>query len=88
MRPIDADALMQSINSDTMVSAVLEEVIDEQPTIEAVPVVHGRWKNIMGRPLECSVCGIITNPINDIPWANRSFNYCPHCGAKMDEVSE
>ena len=41
------------------------------------PVVHGRWKRY-GRNLgECSNCGEIVN---------IRYNYCPNCGAKMDEV--
>lgn len=44
---------------------------------------HGRWIEVsdglgyIGEPCEsCSVCGMQT----DYP-----SNYCPHCGAKMDE---
>ena len=53
---------------------------------DAVPVVHGHWKNV---PLwagtdkrilfRCSEC---MGP----SWTEPA--YCPHCGAKMDEVSE
>lgn len=44
---------------------------------DVAPVVHGRWKRY-GRNLgECSNCGEIVN---------IRYNYCPNCGAKMDEV--
>lgn len=52
----------------------------EAPTVDAVPVVHGRWIKTVWRT-KCSVCGfsgsLFDDPINP-------FNYCPNCGAKMD----
>lgn len=53
-----------------------------EPTVDAVPVVHGRWivkehsAPYGGYHLfHCSKC--------DEPNA-RERNYCPNCGAKMD----
>lgn len=51
-------------------------------------VKHGHWDCNGFEPVRCSVCGITVDAINGIPWAIKSFNYCPHCGAKMDEVTE
>ena len=52
-----------------------------QPTVEAEPK-HGRWEHIpLGEGLDykCSVCGMeMVTPTN----------YCPNCGARMDEVEE
>lgn len=58
--------------------------IEEAPTIEAKPVVHGRWisKNPHGYEwiFVCSNCDYVDGyPFNERP------NYCPNCGAKMDE---
>lgn len=43
MRLIDADALKNDLTRfyDNVVTA--KQLIDEQPTVEAEPVVHGRW---------------------------------------------
>ena len=59
----------------------VEEWLKDQPTIDAVPVVHGRWKS-GGIINECQVCGEIysLNGGN----AHKPWNYCPNCGAKMD----
>lgn len=41
---------------------------------------HGRWihkDNFIGKYLMCSECSHVTG---------RKSNYCPNCGAKMDEV--
>lgn len=40
---------------------------------------HGRWINC-GWSIKCSICDY------DMPFSVR--NYCPNCGAKMDEVEE
>ena len=69
--------------SDTYDKAMIVDLVDEQPTIEAEPIRHGRWK---GKPIagystvKCSECGYVFME-NSGKW-----NYCPNCGAKMDEV--
>ena len=54
------------------------------PTIDAVPVVHGHWEESVYRGmLVCSKCRIYHIAKGD----EYDFTYCPHCGAKMDEVT-
>ena len=63
--------------------------ISSAPTIDAVPVVYGRWiKNNDSFQTDdyyccyfdynCSECGGIANDRYKLP------NYCPNCGAKMN----
>lgn len=83
---------------------VFEECIVDAPAIEAEPnsceywdsisngdiqsVKHGRWEmygaikqGTLVIPIyRCSECKEDTN--------NWFWHYCPHCGAKMDEVTE
>ena len=82
MRLIDADELIEDfrelnwLQGDT---AVIEDIINEQPTIEAVPVVHGEWVN--GK---CSICGacVPTDCLLDL--LDEEDNYfCYRCGADM-----
>ena len=77
-RLIDANALKTkkrySFEFHENVVAVAE--IDWMPTVDAVPVVHSRWKH-----------GVCENCRFD--WAEVSIfasvpNYCPNCGAVMD----
>ena len=55
------------------------------PAADVVPVVHGRWEydlptiNTYGQ-LRCSICNWWTLD----PSVDRSYSYCPNCGAKMD----
>ena len=56
-------------------SHLLRMAIGEQPTVDAVEVVHGRWESHTNASVECSVCdGVVL----------MRFKFCPHCGAKMD----
>ena len=60
------------------------KVLEDQPTVDAVEVVHGRWEpreDAIGF-VRCSVCHDC-NIYDDWP-DDKKWNYCPHCGAKMD----
>ena len=84
MRLIYADALMEKYHKTTVWDSWVE--INNAPTVDAVPVVHGRWErkqdiSTFGMLMfECSECkklsegGILDEP----------YNFCPNCGAKMD----
>ena len=90
-RLIDANALLEKAyltHPATMVNpyggdyVVSVEDIENAPTVDAVEVVHGRWinpyMNRYGHPCHCcSVCGFKAS--------YQDKNYCPNCGAKMDE---
>ena len=85
MRLIDADELKKEVGSYNPVKFTHEygyvirvEDIDHAPTID--PVKHGRWIEHGKDENRCSLCGWGV-------WVNTN-NYCPNCGAKMDEVSE
>ena len=61
--------------------------IDAQPTIDAVPVVHGKWIHLYKNNYRCSVCGawFIFEDENN-PYEEGRF--CPYCGARMGERRE
>ena len=88
MRLIDADqfiltlmdAVLSSVDEDTIL-----DLVDSIPTVDAVPVVHGRWEmRPTGRmtdtgPEYKAYCTVCNEP-------NKQYQppFCPHCGAKMD----
>lgn len=58
------------------------KAIDESDTIDAVPVVHGKWIfDAENYEWNCSECQ--DWPIDGSSDEDRT-NYCPNCGAKMD----
>lgn len=77
-RYIDADALIQLGLQDGAYEYVSVQEIADFPTADVVEVVHGEWKpnNLNGFKIyDCSNCGI---------HMETKWNYCPHCGARMD----
>lgn len=52
---------------------------------DVAPVKHGRWLTHSDRPdsLICSVCECGFDM-----WKHDQHNFCPNCGAKMDECNE
>ena len=61
--------------------------VENFPSADVAPVRHGRWieqeKYTFGTMYDCSICD------NRILDNGHSWNYCPNCGATMDEeVSE
>lgn len=87
MRLIDVDALGVGRCSRDVLPADycagwngLIRLLEKAPTVDAVPVVHGRWNNMDGYKTRkvCSECGW------DVPEYGKFYSYCPNCGAKMD----
>ena len=64
-------------------------VIKEQPTVEAVPVVYGEWKEATPKGVHswskgyarCSAC-------DETIWSGWEMNFCPNCGADMRKKVE
>lgn len=80
MRLIDANALVNQIQqerTDGMYTEEILEIIGNEPTIEAAPVVHGRWIKD-GEVVVCSECG------EEHAWDEYRSTYCEDCGARMD----
>ena len=90
MRLIDADNLFNNqilVVSNSASLEVIEKIMDiikEAPTIEAEPVRHGHWTLDRHEHGVCSVCHMTSVDII----GGEFHNYCPNCGAKMDEVKK
>lgn len=98
MRLINADALMEAMyhrafetDGDTMWQSgcwvryrAIEQVVKEQPSVEAEPVRHGHWiiypvSPFDGYDVKCSEC--------EMRGCAPYWDFCPNCGARMDEGS-
>lgn len=95
MRLIDADWMLEHKYKELCCYDTydLEEMLECVPTVDTER--HGHWEEELSsqhgstydgrtwtkyKKYRCSYCGI-TN-------GNRRPDYCPNCGAKMDEVTE
>ena len=83
-RLIDADAFLKrnEVYADCEFNHpkyqdTLREIVEAEPSVDAVEVVHGEWEKYLNEGLlwRCSICGSRIN----VP-----YHYCPNCGAKMD----
>lgn len=102
MRLIDADALDSKLDALAKRYAeqkrfeaakdysFIQTVLLSAPTIDAVPVVHGRWERTVDdyytglTIFKCSVCREewVFEDLFDADDLN--LHYCHNCGAKMD----
>lgn len=74
----------ESVDFQMAVIGVVND-LKKQPTVDAEPVRHGKWKPVSEdwrHQIEwwkCSECGFATY---------TDYTYCPQCGAKMDGEQE
>ena len=101
MRLIDADSIQGKLatlsfyTDGTFEGKIVEYVrglIDAQPTIDAVPVVHAHWvpqrpNNRTGKAYTfvCSNCKKFAIRSRQASIDELGYVFCPYCGAEMDE---
>lgn len=79
MRLIDADMINPSTifvignMSQFDFDNAVRSLIYNQPTVDAVPVVHGRWEHRKNGIAFCSEC--------ECDAVEDDTNFCPNCGA-------
>ena len=85
---IDREALLLRIdcygtNKFGMLDDDIRAFIKAQPAADVAPVRHGRWEEASdGDGIVCPFC---RTDFCTIIYDTEYFNYCPNCGAKMDE---
>ena len=60
----------------------LKQIFSNRRQFREKSVVHGHWEQVDDTKCRCSNCDIIAL-IGLYPHGDK--NYCPNCGAKMDE---
>nr|DAH09405.1 MAG TPA: Transcription initiation factor IIE, alpha FINGER, Transcription [Caudoviricetes sp.] len=66
---------------------LIHTAINNAPTVDVVPVMHGDWKGYFPH---CSICGeeALSRDNGTLHGAYFLTDYCPNCGAKMQEGVE
>lgn len=84
---IDREAALSIFEEKWESEKAMADAINEIPAADVAPVRHARWVLEYTTPYDdprwknralkrCSACG----------WTNACrYNFCPNCGAKMDE---
>lgn len=76
--------------SDAYDKACIIGVLEELPSAEVEPVKRGKWiydNQFHWYRASCSACGYMRS--TDIKADNwNGWNYCPNCGAKMENEDE
>ena len=60
----------------------LKQIFSDRRRVREKHVVHGRWKQVDETKCRCSRCD---NIALICLYPHGDMNYCPNCGAKMDE---
>lgn len=99
MRLIDADELIECIKDELydnasfwykLIADALIKCVQDQPKIDAEPVLRGRWITKDSQTAKCSCCGwwqqtkMYYFP-DDIPAFSKCYRFCTSCGAQMDD---
>ena len=66
-------------NLHSGIVSALQNIVDEIPVADVREVKHGEWKQNKGDSAQrfyCTIC---------FEYGNSNYQYCPWCGAKMDE---
>lgn len=89
MELIERALLLAKIDPDEYYhSNEIKSMLENIPTVDAVPVVHGKWIHPHWRNSDfcynCSACNG-ESMHKDYRWADKGiYPICPNCGAKMD----
>ena len=97
MRLIDIEdvALLKTVTDGGLSAKKLWRRINNQPTVDAVPVRHGKWikgsetkrvkENRYGVLFDAYYCSACESEAYwDSDYGQILFHYCPNCGARMD----
>lgn len=101
MRLIDADELKKNFQDELCKGIAcaecsmqvegfcrVERWIDIAPTIEAEPIKHGRWINEQLASTSGGSYSVVRCSVCKAQFPMYKTNYCPNCGARMDEQQE
>ena len=89
MELIEREAAIAKVEPDEYYhSNEVKAMLEDLPTIDAAPVVHGRWTFGGDGIIQCSLCEMTYPSQGAFKKAFYPMHYCPNCGARMDGGEE
>lgn len=94
MRLIDVDKTISELKAlpeqERLEYMGFYDLLKSIPTIDAKLVVHAHWEDKCVRDWHCSNCAYDIQKLRFVDgyYYNDLPEYCPGCGAKMDEETE
>lgn len=83
---LNIHALYKEFGEDCAIAKTLEVALrrlSQVPAVEVMPVRHAHWEQLKTDGMEAAfVCAWCSKT------AGQEYDYCPNCGAKMDEEVE
>ena len=86
---IKREALIENLNkfAPEQYNALVNMLIEKQPTADVVEVKHGEWHLLYNCANEGVYCSVCHKKVYKTDYANQKIKspFCPNCGAKMDK---
>lgn len=79
---IERAALLKKLKGSGAICDFGEHLIEQFPTADVAPVVHGQWTHLGGDEWCCSACGFVIT--TEGSWDKPTKKCCEDCGAMMD----
>ena len=88
---IKREALRDALYDADAITMNGVKILNQFPSSDVEPVKHGQWigsgdgyanGELVYDMWECSECGYDADGADEEP----NWNYCPNCGARMDDV--
>lgn len=79
------DAIEEFEHRESYSATYIRGFLKHLPSADVAPVRHGRWLDCEWESGFKFVC---CSECKRSDMDSRFYNYCPHCGAKMDEEVE
>ena len=78
---VEVNDLLKHLH-DEQYKGAIRRVLQQAPAADVAPVIHARWVKRVCK-WQCTHCKVLMD-IEGTPKENL-LNYCPNCGAEMDE---
>ena len=80
---VNLNTRKDNYNGETLmnyeVADMIEDCIDNAPTVDVQEIKHAKWETVGNYKVECTNCHHIRDIKTQCGW-----NFCPTCGAKID----